>query len=61
MSYSLSYAGSFKKDYKRLEKRGLPLEKLAEAIKIFTDSGSLPSECRLTNFREDMRIRGSVA
>lgn len=46
MVYSINYAGSFKKDYKRLKKRGLPLEKLREAIQLLIETGSLPPEYR---------------
>lgn len=35
-----------KKDYKRLKKRGLPLEKLKEAIRILSETGTLPLEYR---------------
>ncbi len=44
MAYSLDYTGGFKKDYKRLKKRGLPLAQLKEAIQILVETGSLPSE-----------------
>ena len=44
MAYSLDYTGAFKKDYKRLKKRGLPLDLLREAIQILVDTGSLPPE-----------------
>ncbi len=44
MFYSIDYAGSFKKDYKRLKKRGLPIGKLMEAIRILTETGTLPPE-----------------
>ncbi len=40
MAYSLDYTGSFKKDYKRLKKRGLPLDLLKEAIQILVETGS---------------------
>lgn len=40
MKYSIDYAGSFKKDYKRLKKRGLPLDLLKETIKILVENGS---------------------
>ncbi len=46
MEYSLDYAGSFKKDYKRLKRRGLPLDSLREAIKILVETGTLPEEYR---------------
>ena len=46
MAYSINYAGSFKKDFKRLKKRGLPLDKLMEAIRILVDTGALPPEYR---------------
>ncbi|MDE6279375.1 MAG: type II toxin-antitoxin system YafQ family toxin [Paramuribaculum sp.] len=44
MSYSIDYTGSFKRDYKRLKKRGLPLDMLKEAIQILVETGTLPSE-----------------
>ena len=44
MAYSINYAGSFKKDYKRLKKRGLPLDMMEEAVSILAQTGSLPSE-----------------
>lgn len=46
MAYSIDYAGSFKKDYKRLKKRGLPLDKLRKAIEILIETGTLPPEYR---------------
>ncbi|MDE6337951.1 MAG: type II toxin-antitoxin system YafQ family toxin [Muribaculaceae bacterium] len=46
MAYSLDYTGSFKKDYKRLKKRGLPLDLLKEAIQILVENGCLPPEYR---------------
>lgn len=46
MSYIISYTGSFKKDFKRLQKRGLPLELLKTAIQILVETGSLPLEYR---------------
>ncbi len=44
MAYSIEYTGSFKRDFKRLKKRGLPLEALREAIELLVESGSLPPE-----------------
>lgn len=44
MAYTIDYAGSFKKDYKRLQKRGLPIDLLKEAIRILAETGSLPPE-----------------
>ncbi len=44
MSYSIDYAGSFKKDYKRLKKRGLPLDLLKETINTLVETGSLPAK-----------------
>lgn len=46
MGYSIDYTGSFKKDFKRLKKRGLPMELLHEAIKILSETGTLPSQYR---------------
>ncbi len=46
MGYSIDYTGKFKKDYKRLQRRGLPLDVLYEAIRILIEKGSLPEEYR---------------
>jgi len=46
MLYSIDYTGGFKKDYKRLKKRGLPIEELEEAIKILANTGTLPPDYR---------------
>lgn len=46
MEYSIDYAGSFKKDYKRLVKRGLPVDLLREAIEILVATGTLTAEYR---------------
>ncbi len=46
MAYSIDYTGGFKKDYKRLKKRGLPLDLLHETIKILVENGSLPQQYR---------------
>lgn len=46
MAYTIEYTGSFKKDYKRLKKRGLPLDLLKKAIEILVETGALPSEYR---------------
>ena len=44
MAYTVSYAGSFKKDYKRCLKRGLDMSALNETIKLLVENGSLPAE-----------------
>ncbi len=46
MAYSIEYTGSFKRDFKKLKKRGLPLELLQEAIDILTNTGKLPERYR---------------
>lgn len=46
MSYKIDYTGGFKKDYKRLKKRGLPIDMLGEAIKILSETGTLPPRYR---------------
>lgn len=46
MVYSIDYAGSFKKDFKRLNKRGLPEILLKEAITILSETGTLPPQYR---------------
>lgn len=44
MSYSIDYTSTFKKDYKRLKKRGFPIELIENAIKILVEKGCLPKE-----------------
>lgn len=46
MSYSIDYSGNFKRDFKRLKKRGLPENLLKEAIKILSETGTLPAKYR---------------
>lgn len=46
MAYKIDYTGGFKKDYKRLKKRGLPVDLLKEAIEILSETGTLPEEYR---------------
>ncbi len=46
MAYSIDYTGTFKKDFKRLKKRGLPIDLLQEAIEILVETGSLPDKYR---------------
>lgn len=46
MAYSIDYTGTFKKDYKRLKKRGLPVDLVTDAIHILQETGTLPVEYR---------------
>ena len=60
MAFSIDYAGSFKKDYKRLKKRGLPLDKLKEAIQILVETGALPMEYRPHKLTGIMSVNGNA-
>lgn len=42
--YKIGYAGSFKKDYKRIKKRGYDISLLEKAIVILQETGTLPPE-----------------
>ena len=42
MKYEIVYTSKFKKSYKRVEKRGYPMECLHTVIKILADAGTLP-------------------
>ncbi len=44
MAYTLKVTNQFKKDVKRCEKRGLPMEKLKQVINILLEDGTLPAE-----------------
>lgn len=44
MAYRLKVTGQFKKDVKRCKKRGLPMEKLRDAIDLLLIDGNLPSQ-----------------
>ncbi len=46
MAYSIDYTGRFKKDYKKCIKRGFPIPKLEEAVRILAETGTLPPEYR---------------
>lgn len=41
--YEISYTNQFKKDYKRVKKRGRPLDKLQKVIKILQSGEQLPA------------------
>lgn len=42
--YSIDFTNSFKKDMKRCQKRGLPMEELYAVIKLLSDNGSVPMQ-----------------
>lgn len=42
--YSIDFTNSFKKDMKRCQKRGLPMQELYAVIKLLSDNGSLPAQ-----------------
>ena len=46
MKYEVKYTSRFKKDYKRLMKRGWDMEKLLDAIDILRSGMELPPEYR---------------
>ena len=46
MKYQIRRTSQFKKDYKRLIKRGFAMDKLDKAIEILAKSGFLPTEYR---------------
>ena len=44
MKYDVKYTSRFKKDYKRLKKRGWDMDKLLDAIDILRSGSELPPE-----------------
>ena len=46
MIYEVFYSGSFKRDIKRCQKRGLNLSLLQDAIEILRTTGTLPAKYR---------------
>ena len=44
MKYKIRRTSQFKKDYKRSIKRGLPIDKLDDAIELLGKNGFLPAE-----------------
>ncbi len=44
--YSLEVTNQFKKDFKRCIKRGLPIAKIQEAMRLLVADGFLPTEFR---------------
>ena len=42
--YSIDYTHQFKKDLRKCAKRGLDIEAIKEAIKILSETGTLPQE-----------------
>jgi mRNA interferase YafQ len=44
MSYSITYTGAFKKDYKRIVKRGYSVELLQAVINMLAADGDLPEK-----------------
>ncbi len=42
--YTLEVTNQFKKDFKRCIKRGLPIPKIMEAMRLLENTGSLPAE-----------------
>lgn len=44
MPYNIYYSSQFKKDFRRCEKRGLPMGELRKAILLLSQTGCLPKE-----------------
>jgi mRNA interferase YafQ len=44
MAYQIKTTGAFERDFKRCEKRGLPMEELRTVMKILAENGCLPEE-----------------
>jgi len=42
--YDIKYTTQFKKDWKRCERQGLPMDELRTAITILSETGTLPPE-----------------
>ncbi|MCF8303218.1 MAG: type II toxin-antitoxin system YafQ family toxin [Bacteroidales bacterium] len=46
MNYTAEYSSAFKKDYKRIVKRGYDIELLKKVISLLLENGTLPSRYR---------------
>lgn len=44
--YLIKYTSAFKKDFKRIKKRGLAVEKLVTVIDLLVNEKALPTRCR---------------
>ena len=44
--FLIDYAGSFKKDYKRIQKRGHNMQLLNDALALLSETGTLPEQYR---------------
>jgi len=55
MKYKIRRTTQFKKDYRLAIKRGLPMEKLDEAIGLLAEKGSLPPKYRDHPLTGDMK------
>lgn len=51
--YTLEVTNKFKKDFRRCIKRGLPIIKLQEAMRLLENTGTLPPEYRLHKLSGD--------
>ncbi len=51
--YTLDVANQFKKDFRRCMKRGLPIGKIQEAMRLLEATGSLPAEYRPHRLKGD--------
>ncbi len=46
MKYRIEYSTTFKRSYKRAQKRGLPMNELNDAVRILADGRKLPIKYR---------------
>jgi mRNA interferase YafQ len=44
MKYQLSFGSKFKRDFKSIQKRGLPVDLMTNAIKLLENDGKLPEK-----------------
>jgi mRNA interferase YafQ len=42
----IEYGSTFKRDFRRMEKRGAPIKRLHEIVSILANNESLPARCR---------------
>ena len=57
---TIKYQAAFKKDYKRIVKRGYDMRLLEKVIELLANQKPLPEKNRITNFPGTMRDAASV-
>lgn len=60
MKYRLKVTKQFKKDVKRCQRRGLPMEELKEVMDLLVETGNLPAKYYPHPLKGDKRVRWSV-